>query len=118
MFRNSSLKKIPKVIIITLLFSHYSLSENLNDIYKMALANDPLLKSTEATFRAGKEYKSQGIAGLLPSLHVTGTTTWNEYRLEETKLDEYNSNNYVGSISQPLFRLDKWFQFKKRESAI
>ena len=82
----------------------------------MALENDPLLKASEATYRAGKEAKSQGISGLLPSLQVTGTTTWNEYRLEEEKLDEYNSNNYTGSISQPLFRLDKWFQFKQGKS--
>jgi len=105
------------IIFLLLLFPCFYIStENLNDIYKMALENDPLLKASEATYRAGKEAKSQGISGLLPSLQVTGTTTWNEYRLEEEKLDEYNSNNYTGSITQPLFRLDKWFQFKQGKS--
>ena len=115
---NGGLKMLKKlklksrlIIFLLLLFPCFYIStENLNDIYKMALENDPLLKASEATYRAGKEAKSQGISGLLPSLQVTGTTTWNEYRLEEEKLDEYNSNNYTGSISQPLFRLDKWLR--------
>ena len=55
----------------------------------------------------------QGRAGLLPSLSISGSTGWNEYRLEETLMDEYNSNNYSGSLQQPLFRLDRWFQFRQ-----
>ena len=88
-------------------------AEDLKDIYELALKNDPTFKAAEATFRAGKEYKIQGRAGLLPSLNISGSTAWNEYRLEETLLDEYNSNNYSGTLQQPLFRLDKWFQFRQ-----
>ena len=100
-------------LLALLLFSTSIVSENLNDIYQLALSNDPLLKSAEATYRAGKESKKQGIAGLLPSLNVTGTTNWNEARIEDTLIDEYNSNSYSGVISQPLFRLDKWFKFRQ-----
>ena len=46
-------------------------SENLADVYELALKNDPLLRAAEATFRAGKENKAQGIAGLLPCLLYT-----------------------------------------------
>ena len=88
-------------------------AEDLKDIYELALINDPTFKAAEASFRAGKEYKVQGRAGLLPSLSISGSTGWNEYRLEETILDEYNSNNYSGSLQQPLFRLDRWFQFRQ-----
>ena len=38
-------------------------SENLAEVYELALKNDPLLKAAEATYRAGKENKAQGIAG-------------------------------------------------------
>ena len=100
-------------LLALLLISTSISSENLNDIYQLALSNDPLLKSAEATYRAGKESKKQGIAGLLPSLNVTGTTNWNEARIEDTLIDEYNSNSYSGVISQPLFRLDKWFKFRQ-----
>ena len=88
-------------------------AEDLKDIYELALINDPTFKAAEASYRAGKEYKVQGRAGLMPSLSISGSTTWSEYRLEETLLDEYNSNNHSASLQQPLFRLDRWFQFKQ-----
>ena len=91
-------------------------AEDLKDIYELALINDPTFKAAEATYRAGKEYKVQGRAGLLPSLNISGSTGWNEYRLEEALLDEYNSNNYSGTLQQPLFRLDRWFKFKQGKS--
>ena len=93
------------------LFSVSIFSENLEDIYELALNNDPLVKSAEATYRSGQEYKVQGRAGLLPQLSVSGSTNWNEYRVLDELQDEYNSNNYSASFSQPLFRMDKWFKF-------
>ena len=106
-------EKIKLFILLFFAVPSVIFSEDLEDIYELALNNDPLLKSAEASFRAGKESKRQGIAALLPSLSISGSTNWNESRIEETLIDEYNSNNYSGTISQPLFRLDKWFKFKQ-----
>ena len=99
--------------LILISFTGSLKSENLSDIYELALKNDPLLRAAEATYRAGKENKAQGIAGLLPTLSIGGSTNWNEYRIEEQLQDQYNSNSYYGNINQPIFRLDKWFQFKR-----
>ena len=88
-------------------------AENLADVYELALQNDPLLRAAEATYRAGKENKRQGIAGLLPTLSISGSTNWNEYRVEEQLQDQYNSNSYLANLNQPIFRLDKWFQFER-----
>ena len=88
-------------------------AENLADVYELALKNDPLLRAAEATYRAGKENKRQGIAGLLPTLSISGSTNWNEYRIEEQLQDQYNSNSYLANLNQPIFRLDKWFQFER-----
>ena len=67
-------------------------SEDLEDIYELALKNDPLLRSAEATYRSNMEYKSQGRAGLLPSLSISGSTNWNEYRdlkfIDDTLVDK------------------------------
>ena len=82
-------------------------AENLSDIYELALKNDPLLRAAEATYRVGKENKAQGIAGLLPTLTISGSTNWNEYRVEEQLIDQYNSNAYFANLNQPIFRLDK-----------
>ena len=107
-----------KTLQIYFLFSLIAISsplrtENLADVYELALKNDPLLKAAEATYRVGKENRSQGIAGLLPTLSVGGSTNWNEYRVEEQIIDQYNSNSYLASLNQPIFRLDKWFQFER-----
>jgi len=107
-----------KTLQIYFLFSLIAISsplrtENLADVYELALKNDPLLKAAEATYRAGKENRTQGIAGLLPTLSVGGSTNWNEYRVEEQLIDQYNSNSYLASLNQPIFRLDKWFQFER-----
>ena len=107
-----------KTLQIYFLFSLITISsplrtENLADVYELALKNDPLLKAAEATYRAGKENRTQGIAGLLPTLSVGGSTNWNEYRVEEQIIDQYNSNSYLASLNQPIFRLDKWFQFER-----
>ena len=101
---------IPLILVI---FSTPIKAENLADVYELALKNDPLLKAAEATYRAGKENRVQGIAGLLPTLSVGGSTNWNEYRVEEQLIDQYNSNSYLASLNQPIFRLDKWFQFER-----
>lgn len=101
---------IPLILVI---FSAPIKAENLADVYELALKNDPLLKAAEATYRAGKENRVQGIAGLLPTLSVGGSTNWNEYRVEEQLIDQYNSNSYLASLNQPIFRLDKWFQFER-----
>ena len=107
-----------KTLQIYFLFSLIAISsplrtENLADVYEVALKNDPLLKAAEATYRAGKDNRTQGIAGLLPTLSVGGSTNWNEYRVEEQIIDQYNSNSYLASLNQPIFRLDKWFQFER-----
>ena len=107
-----------KTLQIYFLFSLIAISsplrtENLADVYELALKNDPLLKAAEATYRAGKENRTQGIAGLLPTLSVGGSTNWNEYRVEEQIIDQYNSNSYLASLNQPIFRLDKRFQFER-----
>ena len=99
--------------LILISFTGSLKSENLSDVYELALKNDPLLRAAEASYRAGKENKAQGIAGLLPSLSIGGSTNWNEYRIEEQLQDQYNSNSYYGNINQPIFRLDKWFQFER-----
>ena len=99
--------------LILISFTGSLKSENLSDVYELALKNDPLLRAAEATYRAGKENKAQGIAGLLPTLSIGGSANWNEYRIEEQLQDQYNSNSYYGNINQPIFRLDKWFQFER-----
>ena len=44
---------------------------------------------------------------------VTGGTNWNEYYQDRELQNDYNTFSYGLNISQPLFRLDKWFLNKQ-----
>jgi outer membrane protein TolC len=43
-------------------------ADTLLEIYELALKNDPVLKSAEASFRAGREAEVQGRSALLPQV--------------------------------------------------
>ena len=50
---------------------------------------------------------------MLPQVRVTGGTNWNEYYQDRELQNDYNTFSYGLNISQPLFRLDKWFLNKQ-----
>lgn len=81
----------------------------LIDIYQQALAQDPQLKAAEAAAKAGEEALPQGRAGLLPSISLTGNTTW----ITSDTTRDYNNHGYTVSLSQPLFSAASWFTYKQ-----
>ena len=107
--------------IFFLIFSFYANANSLTlaEVYEIALNKDPELKIAEATYRAEKEAKAKGIAGLLPSLTTRGITSWNESEVlrgtQSTFFDGTGNNTYGYSadLIQPIFRVDRWFQFSQ-----
>ena len=104
-----------KILFVLLVSSHLS-SENLLDIYNEALENDPTFRSAEYSYLADKEIVVQGRAALMPSVTLSGVTNWNEYYQNDQLQQEYNSFSKSARVSQPLFRLDTWFNFKRSKS--
>ena len=104
-----------KLFLIILLSGHLT-AENLLDIYNEALENDPTFKAAEYSYLADKEIVVQGRAALLPSITLSGSTNWNEYYQNDILQQEYNSFSKTARVSQPLFRLDTWFNFKRSKS--
>lgn len=91
-----------------------SLGADLMQIYREALENDPTLAGARATLEAGREKQPQSLAGLLPSLTVSGNTIWNDNNVSigaATLKPHYNSNGYTATLSQPLFRWQNWVQY-------
>ena len=88
-------------------------SENLLDIYNEALDNDPQYKSSEYSLLAGKEFVVQGRAGLFPNVTLNASTNWNEYYQFDELQSAYNNNSVSARLTQPLFRLDSWFNFRR-----
>ena len=91
-------------------------SENILDIYNEALENDPTYRAAEYSYLADKQILVQGRAALLPSITLSGSTNWNEYYQNDELQQEYNSFSTNARVSQPLFRLDSWFNFKRSKS--
>ena len=104
-----------KLFLIILLSGHLT-AENLLDIYNEALENDPTFKAADYSYLADKEIVVQGRAALLPSITLSGSTNWNEYYQDDVLQQEYNSFSKSARVSQPLFRLDTWFNFKRSKS--
>ena len=108
--------KIYTKLFIFLLITGNVSSESLLDIYNEALVNDPTFKAAEYSYLADKELKVQGRAALLPSLTLSGSTNWNEYYQNKELQQQYNSFSTSARVSQPLFRLDTWFQYRQSKS--
>ena len=104
-----------KLLIVVLSCSYLS-AENILEIYNEALENDPTYRSAEYSYLADKEIVVLGRAALLPSITLSGSTNWNEYYQNDVLQQEYNSFSKSARITQPLFRLDTWFNFKRSKS--
>ena len=105
------MKYLLKLILISLSFEVFS--NDLLSIYKEALDKDPEFNSKKADLAISKESLNQARSGLLPQVRVTGGTNWNEYYQDRELQNDYNTFSYGLNISQPLFRLDKWFLNKQ-----
>jgi outer membrane protein len=110
---------------------------DLLQVYRQALTNDATFASARAQAQAGRERITQGRAGLLPTVAVTGEIT--RARSDQQGYDgqlvpgltgglvpytgaEYTTTNktYMVSLQQPLFRWDRWetYQQSKLQQAI
>ncbi len=89
---------------------HPALAEDLMQIYREAVANDPTLASARASWEATQEVVPQARAGLLPSVTLQGNANGEHFheRLHTDPALSVTQNfpaaNYTVSASQPLYR--------------
>lgn len=105
------MKKVIAVLISSVL-SSASLAADLLDVYRDALANDADFAAARAEREAGQEKAVQGRAGLLPEVGMTANTTY-DYATYAGNDYNFNSNGYGAQLSQPLFRMQNWVQYKQ-----
>ncbi len=105
------MKNLLKLILISLSF--YVFPNDLLSIYEEALDKDPEFNSKKADLAISKEFLNQSRSALMPQLRVSGGTNWNEYYQERELQNSYNTFSFGLNLSQPLFRLDKWFLNKQ-----
>jgi outer membrane protein len=77
---------------------------NLGDIYRMALASDPVYAAARESYKAGLEALPQGRAGLLPSAGLSADYQHSETDSNLSGTNSYNSHGYSLTLTQPLYR--------------
>ena len=83
---------------------------DLMQVYRESLVNDAQYVTARATLEAGREKLPQGLAGLLPTLGATASTTRNDNVYNGINRS-FNSNGYNVNLTQPLFRWQNYVQY-------
>ncbi len=94
-------------LIATLCVVAPAFSADLIDVYRDALAQDPVYASARSALEANREVLPQARAGTLPSISASGNFLRNE-RESGGNSSGYNTYGYSLSLTQPLFRRQTW----------
>lgn len=109
--------KYLSVLLLASIFSSQSFAASLTEIYDLAVKNDPLLAIAEASYMGTKEIVVQARSALLPLVTLGASTSDNRRRIPITGaaafVTDFNSHGFQASITQPVFQLDRWYQFQQ-----
>ena len=101
------------ILIAFIVASQIVSSDDLLSVYEEALEKDPNFNLNKADLQLNKEYLNQARSALGPRLNLSGSSNWNEYYQEKELQNDYNTFSYNLNLSQPIFRLDSWFQSRR-----
>lgn len=96
-----------------------AMRSGLLDVYEQAAVNNADLAAARAQYQARREVVPQARAGLLPFLGASAevTDTRTEFDTDSGSRSLSRSGSaYQASLSQPLFRADRWFQLKAAQA--
>lgn len=125
--------------VMSLAISQPLYAADLSSIYDLSVQNDPQLGAAQALYFSQAEIVSQARSGLLPFVSIGGSTSDNRRRIPlplvavdtdpgSPTFDEliqapgsrptqrFNNHGWQATLSQPIFRLDRWYQFKQSKN--
>ncbi|KTC02581.1 outer membrane protein [Pseudomonas syringae] len=92
---------------------------DLLGVYQAAALNDAQLSAARHAYSAQREALPQARAGLLPNLTAGATTEATSLKRDEPSLSrERSGTTFRANVSQPLVRIDRWFQLKAAQSSV
>ena len=101
-----------------------AIAANLLEIYRLALASDPVYSAARASWTASQEKMPQGLAGLLPQASLSASTQYNDRDLRfrnptiAGSQAQYNSNSTSVSVSQPLYRKQNFVAYDQGKTQV
>src|SRR3954470_8910909 len=117
----SSLRPLQLALALAGLFSTGSQAMDLLQVYREARSNDAVFNSARATLEAGREALPQGRALVLPTINLTGTSSYTDGDVRSAAPNTpftsrvFSSNVWAVTLNQPLFRLGNWAQYQQAE---
>lgn len=86
-------------------------AENLSEVLGAASEADAQWRATRATFEARSEVITQGRAGVLPTLVLSGDQFQND--IEQNGVSSSSDSSSMAlTFTQPLLRFDRWYQYQ------
>lgn len=89
---------------------------DLLTIYQEALLNSADLAVAEADALARQEALPQARAQLLPNIGLGAGLAREHIDVDGMGSDDYSTHYYQASLTQPLFRADRWFNYQAAKS--
>ncbi|WP_458129104.1 TolC family outer membrane protein [Pseudomonas sp. Z2-11] len=90
---------------------------DLVSVYQEAVDNNADLAAARAQYGAQKEVVPQARAGLLPNLSAGADLNNTRTELDQPAMTATRSSTvYQATLSQPIFRADRWFQLQAAKS--
>ncbi|MGV3742297.1 MAG: TolC family outer membrane protein [Burkholderiaceae bacterium] len=114
-------KPLLATCIAAALLSQSAYALDLLQVYREALANDPVYASARYSLQAGQEAEVQGRAGLLPQIGLSGSYNRNDSEVERrtgTTTEDSKVTTYRASLTQPLFRWANWQQYQQGKLSV
>ena len=107
--------------LVAMLLSSVATAENLVDVFRSAMVNDPQLLAEAAARRAVGELEAQATARFLPQIFLSADNgqVRRQARAETFGGEqEFNSHGYSLSVTQPLYRQENHVQSDQADIAI
>lgn len=96
-------------------FAH---ADTLEQIYDLALKNDPEIRGAEAQLQANSQTRTIGRAALLPQINGSASYQESETSFASGADDrETSGKTYSASLSQVLFDLPSWYNYKQSDAS-
>lgn len=99
--------KTVSILIAAFFMGAPAFAADLVDVYRDALAQDPVYASARLALEANREVLPQARAGTLPNISASSNYFRNE-RDSGGSSSGYNTYGYSLSLTQPLFRRQTW----------
>lgn len=123
-------KSLIAVLLASAFVSLNAHAIDLIQVYQQAVTNDPTFASARASLAAGRERITQGRAGLLPTIGLSGSVIKNNsdfspFNEGETVVvagvptvvrgggSNLTTSDYTLALTQPLFRWDRWQTYEQ-----